>query len=124
MEDTFKPEFINRLDDIVEFEPLTRREIDKIVDLQVEHVLVRVLERGITVELDDAARKLIGDMGYDPTYGARPLKRVVQKQLVDKLALAILEGEFGEGDSVAVTAKKGELEFRKGKPAAVPAAIG
>jgi len=124
VEDTFKPEFINRLDDIVAFEPLTRREIDKIVDLQVERVLGRVLERGITVELDDSARKLIGDMGYDPTYGARPLKRVVQKQLVDKLALAILEGKFGEGDTVKVTAEDSALAFKRSKTDAVPAAIG
>ena len=115
VEGTFKPEFINRLDDIVEFKSLTRDQIDKIVDLQVERVLVRVLERGITVELDDSARKLIGDMGYDPTYGARPLKRVVQKQLVDKLALAILEGEFGEGDSVKVSRKGRRARVQEGQ---------
>ena len=71
-------------------------------------------ERGIEIELTDDARTLLGNLGYDPTYGARPLKRVIQKQLVDKLALKILEGEFGEGDTVRVDAADGELAFEKG----------
>ena len=70
-------------------------------------------ERGIEVELTDDARTLLGNLGYDPTYGARPLKRVIQKQLVDKLALKILEGEFGEGDAVRVDAADGELVFER-----------
>jgi ATP-dependent Clp protease ATP-binding subunit ClpB len=110
----FRPEFINRLDDIVEFEPLSRDQIGAIVDLQAERVLRRVAERGITVTLSDAVRQLLGNLGYDPTYGARPLKRVIQKQLVDRLALAILEGEFREGDTVQVDAGDGELVFGKG----------
>ena len=68
-------------------------------------------ERGIEVQLTDAARQLLGDLGYDPTYGARPLKRVIQKRLVDRLAMAILEGEFAEGDTVRVDAAEGELVF-------------
>ena len=71
----------------------------------------RLLERGIGIELDDDARTLLGNLGYDPTYGARPLKRVIQKQLVDKLALRMLEGEIGEGDIVKVGAADGELTF-------------
>ena len=94
VEATFKPEFVNRLDDIVEFHQLTREEIARIVDLQVATLVGRVRERGIEVELTDAARTLIANLGYDPTYGARPLKRVIQKRLVDKLALALLEGRF------------------------------
>jgi ATP-dependent Clp protease ATP-binding subunit ClpB len=105
----FKPEFINRLDDIVEFESLDRSQIGAIVDLQVERLIRRVRERGIEVELTDAARLLLGNLGYDPTYGARPLKRVIQKRLVDPLALAILEGDFREGDTVRVDAGDGDL---------------
>jgi ATP-dependent Clp protease ATP-binding subunit ClpB len=108
-EATFKPEFINRLDDIVEFHPLDRAQIGKIVDLQVERLVQRVRERGIEVQLTDRARELLGNLGYDPTYGARPLKRVIQKRLVDPLALAILEGDFLEGDVVRVDAGDGDL---------------
>jgi ATP-dependent Clp protease ATP-binding subunit ClpB len=109
VEATFKPEFINRLDDIVEFAPLTREQIGEIVDLQVSRVMRRVREREIEIELTDDARTLIGNLGYDPTYGARPLKRVIQKRLVDPLALAILEGRFKAGDTVRVDAAEGEL---------------
>jgi ATP-dependent Clp protease ATP-binding subunit ClpB len=112
-EQTFKPEFINRLDDIVEFAALSREQIGEIVDLQVATLVTRVRERGIEVELTGAARELLGNLGYDPTYGARPLKRVIQKRLVDKLALAILEGEFADGDTVRVDAAEGELVFTK-----------
>jgi len=105
----FKPEFINRLDDIVEFDALDRGQIAEIVDLQVERLVRRVRERGIEVELTDRARELLGNLGYDPTYGARPLKRVIQKRLVDPLALAILEGDFREGDTVRVGAGDGDL---------------
>ena len=90
----FKPEFINRLDDIVEFAPLSREQLREIVDLQVARLIVRVAERGVEVHLTDAARDLLGELGYDPAYGARPLKRVISKQLVDPLALALLKGEF------------------------------
>jgi ATP-dependent Clp protease ATP-binding subunit ClpB len=119
VEAQFKPEFINRLDDIVEFEQLTREQIAQIVDVQVARLVERVAERGITVTLSDDARTLIGDLGYDPTYGARPLKRVIQKRLVDKLALAMLEGRFSAGDTVLVGAADGEPTFE-----AVPAAAG
>jgi ATP-dependent Clp protease ATP-binding subunit ClpB len=109
----FKPEFINRLDDIVEFHPLTREQINEIVEIQVAIVIRRVRERDIEVELTDAARTLLGNLGYDPTYGARPLKRVIQKRLVDPLALAILEGRFAAGDTVKVDAAEGELVLEK-----------
>jgi ATP-dependent Clp protease ATP-binding subunit ClpB len=105
----FKPEFVNRLDDIVRFHALTRAQISAIVDLQVAHVIERVRERGVHVTLTDAARELIADMGYDPTYGARPLRRVIQKQLTDRLALALLQGDLRDGDSVRVDAVDGEL---------------
>jgi ATP-dependent Clp protease ATP-binding subunit ClpB len=109
----FKPEFINRLDDIVEFHSLTREQIGEIVDLQVERLVRRVREREIEVELTDAARTLLGNLGYDPTYGARPLKRVIQKRLVDRLAIAILEGRFVPGDTVRVDAADGELVLER-----------
>jgi ATP-dependent Clp protease ATP-binding subunit ClpB len=108
-EEHFKPEFINRLDDIVEFHSLDRGQIAQIVDLQVERLVARVRARGIEVTLTDRARELLGNLGYDPTYGARPLKRVIAKRLIDPLALAILEGDFREGDTVRVDAGDGEL---------------
>jgi ATP-dependent Clp protease ATP-binding subunit ClpB len=119
---TFKPEFLNRIDDTVIFHRLSKADIGRIVELQVNQLVSRVAERGIEIDLTDDARTLLGNLGYDPTYGARPLKRVIQKQLVDKLALKILEGEFGEGDVVRVDAADGEIVFeRAGTPAASPA---
>ncbi|HEX5527576.1 MAG TPA: ATP-dependent chaperone ClpB [Solirubrobacterales bacterium] len=112
---TFKPEFLNRIDDTVIFHRLSKADIGRIVELQVGQLVGRVRERGIEIELSDEARTLLGNLGYDPTYGARPLKRVVQKQLVDKLALAILEGEFKEGDTVRVDAAEGEIVFERAK---------
>ncbi len=109
---TFKPEFLNRLDETVIFHRLSREDIGRIVELQVEQLAGRVAERGIEIELTDDARTLLGNLGYDPTYGARPLKRVIQKQLVDKLALKLLEGQFSEGQRVRVDAEGGELAFR------------
>jgi ATP-dependent Clp protease ATP-binding subunit ClpB len=120
---TFKPEFVNRLDEIVEFHQLTREEIAQIVELQVAKLAERVRERGVEVELTDDARTLLGNLGYDPTYGARPLKRVIQKRLVDKLALKLLEGEFQPGDRVLVDAAEGELTFERVAAAAEPAAV-
>jgi ATP-dependent Clp protease ATP-binding subunit ClpB len=117
----FKPEFVNRLDDIVEFAPLSREQIASIVDLQVENVLRRVRERDLSLVLTDEARTLIGNLGYDPTYGARPLKRVIQKRLVDPLALAILEGRFVAGDTVKVDAADGELVLERVQTAAAAA---
>jgi ATP-dependent Clp protease ATP-binding subunit ClpB len=118
----FKPEFINRLDDIVRFKALTREQISEIVDLQVSLVIARVAERGVDVTLTDEAKQLLANMGYDPTYGARPLRRVIQKQLTDRLALALLQGEIHEGDSVAVDAVDGELELKKAGTGASAAA--
>ena len=111
---TFKPEFLNRIDDTVIFHRLSKANIGHIVELQVEQLIGRVRERGIEVELSEDARTLLGNLGYDPTYGARPLKRVIQKQLVDKLALKILEGEFAEGDTVRIDTSDGELVFELG----------
>jgi ATP-dependent Clp protease ATP-binding subunit ClpB len=118
----FRPEFINRLDDIVEFESLSRSQIGQIVTLQLRIVIDRLAGRGISLELMPEARELLGDLGYDPVYGARPLKRVIQKKLVDRLALEMLQGEFGDGDTVRVDAADGELVLVKAaRPAAVAA---
>jgi ATP-dependent Clp protease ATP-binding subunit ClpB len=107
----FKPEFINRLDDIVEFEPLSREQLGEIVTLQLRRVIDRLAARGITLEISEDARTLLGDLGYDPIYGARPLKRVVQKQLVDRLATGLLDGTIRDGDRVRVEARDGAIVF-------------
>ena len=119
---TFRPEFINRLDDIVEFSSLDRSQIGEIVALQARRVIDRLAERGIALELTPEARTLLGDLGYDPVYGARPLKRVIQKRLIDRLALSMLQGEFADGDTVRVTAAEGELVLVKAPAAADVAA--
>jgi ATP-dependent Clp protease ATP-binding subunit ClpB len=108
-EQHFRPEFINRLDDIIEFHALDRTHLAPIVELQVRRVVQRAAERGVTVELSDEAAELIGNLGYDPTYGARPLKRTIQKHLTDRLALAILKGQVKDGDTVQVGAADGEI---------------
>ncbi|RKQ92215.1 ATP-dependent Clp protease ATP-binding subunit ClpB [Solirubrobacter pauli] len=113
VEANFKPEFVNRLDDIVEFEPLSREQLREIVDLQVARLIVRVAERGVDVALTDAARDLLGDLGYDPAYGARPLKRVISKYLVDPMALGLLKNEYAAGDHVEVDAEDGALRFTR-----------
>jgi len=115
---TFKPEFLNRIDETVIFHRLSRDDIGRIVELQVELLTARVAERGIEIELTDDARTLLGNLGFDPTYGARPLKRVIQRSLVDPLALKLLQGEFAEGGRVRVVAEDGALAFRPA-PAAV-----
>ncbi|MCE3266874.1 MAG: ATP-dependent chaperone ClpB, partial [Solirubrobacterales bacterium] len=106
---TFPPEFLNRIDDVVIFHRLSKEDLAKIVDIQVARLDQRVRERGITIELTDRARELLGSLGFDPAYGARPLKRVIQKQLIDALALKLLEGEFADGDHVVVDAEDGKL---------------
>jgi ATP-dependent Clp protease ATP-binding subunit ClpB len=113
LQTTFKPEFLNRIDDVVIFHRLSRADLGRIVDLQVSQLAGRLREKGIEIELTDDARTLLGNLGYDPTYGARPLKRVIQKQLIDKLALKLLEGDFADGDAVRVNAADGELAFEK-----------
>ncbi|HTL50573.1 MAG TPA: AAA family ATPase, partial [Steroidobacteraceae bacterium] len=109
----FRPEFINRIDDIVVFHPLGREHIRRIVGIQTGYLRRRLGERDIRLELDDAAMDLLGAAGFDPVYGARPLKRALQQQLENPLAQRILTGEFGPGDAIRVTAKDGKLVMRK-----------
>ncbi len=118
----FKPEFINRLDDIVEFEPLSREQLGEIVTLQLRRVIERLAQRKISLEISQEAATLLGDLGYDPVYGARPLKRVVQKQLVDRLATGMLDGSIREGDTVAVSARDGAIVFEQAGAAVAAAA--
>jgi ATP-dependent Clp protease ATP-binding subunit ClpB len=120
MSDIFRPEFLNRIDEIVEFHPLSKDQIGEIVGLQLRRVESRLAERGIRLELTDAAKEMLAEAGWDPTYGARPLKRAIQRLLENPLAMRLLEGEFAEGDVVRVDAEGGELSFAKA-PAAEPA---
>ena len=121
MREVFRPEFLNRIDEIVEFEPLTREQIGEIVELQLARLRDRLAERGLNLELTDAAKEHLAEAGWDPTYGARPLKRAIQRLVENPLALRLLEGDFEEGDTVRVDVKDGELGFEKA-PAAEPAA--
>ena len=98
----FRPEFLNRLDDMVIFHPLTRQELGKIVDLQVKQVASRLTDRRITLDVTEAAREWLADTGYDPAYGARPLRRLVQTEVGDQLARMLLAGEIKDGDTVLV----------------------
>jgi ATP-dependent Clp protease ATP-binding subunit ClpB len=122
MRDVFRPEFLNRIDEIVEFEPLTREQLAEIVDLQLERLRARLVERGIELELTDEAKHVLAEAGWDPTYGARPLKRAIQRLVENPLALRLLEGDFGEGDTVRVDSRDGELVFER-PTAAVSAAV-
>ncbi|WP_407354142.1 ATP-dependent chaperone ClpB [Luteimonas sp. R10] len=110
----FRPEFINRLDDIVVFHPLDKPQIKAIARIQMRGLEKRLGERGIRIEISDQAFELLGNVGFDPVYGARPLKRAIQQQLENPLASKILSGEFGSGDTVRVDAEGGRLAFRKG----------
>jgi ATP-dependent Clp protease ATP-binding subunit ClpB len=110
----FRPEFINRVDDIVVFHPLGREQLRSIVDIQLGYLRRRLAERDIELTLDDGARDQLGEAGFDPVYGARPLKRAIQQQVENPLAQRILKGEFGPGSKVGVTAKGGALVFGKG----------
>jgi ATP-dependent Clp protease ATP-binding subunit ClpB len=115
----FRPEFINRVDEVVVFHPLGHEHIRKIVDIQVGYLRKRLADRDLELELDDAARGQLGEAGFDPVYGARPLKRAIQQQLENPLAQAILRGDFGPGDRIRVTARDGRLAFEKGGAATV-----
>ncbi|MBV6521429.1 MAG: Chaperone protein ClpB 1 [Gemmatimonadaceae bacterium] len=114
---SFKPEFLNRVDDIIVFHPLGRDHIASIVDLQLAHLRKLLADRKLALELGPEAMALLADEGYDPAYGARPLKRAIQRLLQNPLALAVLEGRFHEGDRIVVDVENQGLAFRKGEPA-------
>ena len=121
MRATFRPEFLNRLDEIVEFKPLSREQISEIVDLQLERLRERLAERGIVLELTDAAKEVLAEAGWDPAYGARPLKRAIQRMIENPLAKALLTRDFEEGDRIRVDARDGGLAFEKAEEAAAVA---
>ena len=123
LRELFRPEFINRIDDIVLFHPLGKDQIEKIIELQLQHVMKRLAERQLTIELSPAARALVSREGYDPAYGARPMKRAIQRLIQDPLAMKILAGDIRPGDAVLadVDPKAGEMVFRS-KAAKVGAA--
>jgi ATP-dependent Clp protease ATP-binding subunit ClpB len=110
----FRPEFINRLDDIVVFHPLDKAQIKSIARIQLQGLEKRLAERGLKLDLDDAALELLGNVGFDPVYGARPLKRAIQSQVENPLAQQILSGQYLSGDTVRVRAEGGRLVFTKG----------
>jgi len=113
----FKPEFLNRIDEIIIFNNLTRDDIKRIVEIQIRHLKARLAERKMDITLTDAAKDLLCELGYDPNYGARPLKRAIQKYIQDPLALRILEGTFTEGDSIIVDVDQisRELVFQRAR---------
>jgi ATP-dependent Clp protease ATP-binding subunit ClpB len=119
----FRPEFLNRLDEIVVFDRLTRKDMDGIVDIQLGLLANRLAARDITLEVDAAARTWLANRGYDPVYGARPLKRVIQKELQDKLAQKLLAGEIRDGAAVPVTVEDGALAVGAAAPQPAAAVV-
>jgi ATP-dependent Clp protease ATP-binding subunit ClpB len=117
LREIFRPEFLNRIDEIVEFHQLSREQLAVIVDLQLARLARRLAARGIAIELTPAAKELLGEAGWDPSYGARPLKRALQRLVENPLALRLLEGDIGEGDTVVVDASEGGIVFEKAVPA-------
>ena len=108
-EEGFRPEFINRIDEIIVFHQITREQMKDIVDIQINRLRPRLAERHITLQLTDAARDLLAEMGYDPQFGARPLKRVIQHEVENRIARGILDGTIRDGDTVKIDAKNGKL---------------
>jgi ATP-dependent Clp protease ATP-binding subunit ClpB len=122
LRDRFRPEFLNRVDEVVVFEALTREQLADIVELQLARLRERLAERRLSLDVTDAAKELLAEEGWDPAYGARPLKRAIQRLVENPLALRLLEGDFAEGDVVRVDAADGELVFERAEAAAPAAA--
>jgi ATP-dependent Clp protease ATP-binding subunit ClpB len=122
LHDHFRPEFLNRIDEIVVFEPLTREQLAEIVEFQLVRLRARLAERGIELELASGAKEFLAEAGWDPAFGARPLKRAIQRHVENPLALKLLEGEFADGDTVLVDERDGELVFDKAEVVAPVAA--
>jgi ATP-dependent Clp protease ATP-binding subunit ClpB len=117
----FRPEFLNRIDEIVEFRALSREQLGEIVDLQLERLRERLAERELALDLTDAAKEALAEAGWDPTYGARPLKRAIQRLLENPLALRLLQGDFTAGDAIRVDAQHGDLVFQRAETGALTA---
>ena len=116
----FRPEFLNRIDDVIIFQALTREEIAKIVDIQFARVAGILAERHVAVEMTPAARMHLAEVGFDPDFGARPLKRALQREVMDPLALKLLSGEIKPADSVVIDARGGTLVFDRREAVAQP----
>jgi ATP-dependent Clp protease ATP-binding subunit ClpB len=112
----FRPEFLNRVDDVILFKPLRLDEIKQIVELLIEHLRARLAERKVTLELDEAAVELIAKQGFDPVFGARPLRRYIQREVETRLARALISGSAGEGSVAHVRAKGAALEVEVTPP--------
>jgi len=112
LRENFKPEFLNRLDEIIIFHPISRQMLKKIVELQMEQVQERLDEKNIKLRLTRVVKDYLSQKGFDPAYGARPLKRVIQSEIMDELALRIIEGEIKDGDKVTVDVEKEKIVFR------------
>jgi len=109
----FRPEFLNRIDEIIIFDRLNEEDLKKIVEIQVERLIQRLGAKKLTLVLTDPAKAHLAREGYDPVYGARPLKRVIQRDLLDPLSLEILEGKFLEGDTITASVHDGKIVFKK-----------
>ncbi len=109
----FRPEFLNRVDDVIIFQSLDESEIERIVDIQLEKLKQRLAQQNLTLDVDAAAKKLLAKEGYDPQFGARPLKRAVQERILNPLSMRLLEGEFKPGDRIKVSVRDEELVFQK-----------
>jgi ATP-dependent Clp protease ATP-binding subunit ClpB len=117
LRNTLRPEFLNRIDEVVIFAPLGREALDRIVDIQLGHLRQRLAARRIELTVTDAARALLGHQGYDPTFGARPLKRTIQRLVQDPLSLKLLQREFADGDALTADAERDAIVFRRTAPA-------
>lgn len=107
----FRPEFLNRVDEIIIFDRLTEDDLKQIVDIQLGRLRKRLEQQKITLELTDAAKALIARAGYDPVYGARPLKRAIQNDILNPLSMDLLEGKFHEGQTIRADARNGTIQF-------------
>ena len=108
---TFRPEFLNRIDEIIVFHALNRQHISRIIDIMLKELKQQLQEKRITLEVSDAAKELVADSGYDPDFGARPLRRAIQKMIENPLAELILQGKYSDGETVHIDSKDGELVF-------------
>jgi len=111
MDQHFRPEFLNRIDEIIIFHSLTMEDLVQIVDIQLGRLQKLLADRKVGLSLTEAAKRYLAEKGFDPVYGARPLKRTIQRELQDPLAMKILQGEFSEGDKVRVDLRGGQLAF-------------
>ena len=109
----FRPEFLNRVDDIIIFHSLDEQQLSHIVEIQLQRLEQRLVQQQLTIQLDRSARQLVAKEGYDPQFGARPLKRAIQDELLNPLATKVLVGDFKPGDHIKVTANDGELAFQR-----------